>query len=281
MRSKLFVPASRPELFDKAVNSAADALSFDLEDAVAPERKEWARACLADWLAEPQRASQLKQYAKKIIVRVNAVETPHFAGDVAALAGLPVDILNVPKTESAAAVRAAIDAATRAGFEGGFLVNVETPLGLARAAELAGAHERVAGLQLGLADLCEPLGIDRYQPRTLHALMLALRLAAGAAGKFAMDAAYARVSDPEGFRAEARLARSLGLLGKSCIHPSQVAIANDVFGFSAAEIDAAERIVAASRVHPGVGAFLLDGKMIDAPFVRRAREVLLAAGRPA
>src|SRR5690606_10233824 len=281
MRSKLFVPASRPELFDKAVNSAADALSFDLEDAVAPECKESARAGLADWLAEPGRASQLKQHAKKIIVRVNAVDTPHFAGDLAALARLPVDILNVPKTESAAAVRAAIDAATQAGFNGDFLVNVETPLGLARATELAGAHERVAGLQLGLADLCEPLGIDRYQPRTLHALMLALRVAAGAAGKFAMDAAYPRVSDPDGFRAEAQLARSLGLLGKSCIHPSQIAIANDVFGFSAAEIDAAQRIVAASRAHPGVGAFLLDGKMIDAPFVRRARDVLLAAGRPA
>lgn len=279
MRSKLFVPASRPELFDKAMASAADAISFDLEDAVAPGSKASARSCLAEWLAASGRAEILEQHAKKIIVRVNAVDSPHFAADLTALARLPIDMLNVPKTESAAAVQHAIQAATEAGFGGEFLVNVETPAGLAHAAELASAHARVAGLQLGLADLCEPLGIQRYQPQTLHTLMLSLRLAAGTAGKFAMDAAYARVTDAEGFRAEAQLARSLGFLGKSCIHPSQIAIANQVFGFTEAEIAAAQRIVAASRARPAMGAFLLDGKMIDAPFVQRAQDVLRATGR--
>ncbi|WP_313695783.1 HpcH/HpaI aldolase/citrate lyase family protein, partial [Achromobacter mucicolens] len=200
---------------------------------------------------------------------------------VDALGGLPIDMVNLPKVESADALREAAARAAQAGFEGELLVTVETPQALARAAELAAAHPRVAGLQLGLADLFEPLGIDRYQPETLRAVMLALRLGAGCAGKYAMDAAYARVRDGEGFRAEAQLARSLGFLGKSCVHPSQVAIANEVFGFSAEEIGAAERIVAASEAQAGVGAFLLDGKMIDAPFVRRARDVLLAAGRAA
>jgi citrate lyase subunit beta/citryl-CoA lyase len=281
MRSKLFVPASRPELFEKAFASQADALSFDLEDAVAPARKQAAREGLAEWLASPAFAAAQTRHHKKIIVRVNAADTPYFAGDLAALGRLPVDVLNLPKVESAAALHAAAVQAIAAGFQGEFLVTVETPLALARASELAGAHPRVAGLQLGLADLFEPLGIDRYQSETLRAVMLALRLGAGCAGKYAMDAAYARVRDAEGFRAEAQLARSLGFLGKSCVHPSQVAIANEVFGFSAEEVEAAQRIVAASREQDGVGAFLLDGKMIDAPFVRRAQDVLLAAGRPA
>lgn len=281
MRSKLFVPASRPELFDKALASQADALSFDLEDAVAPSRKQAAREALADWLGAPGFRSAQSEHPKKIIVRVNTADTPYFAGDLQALGGLPIDVLNLPKVDNAAALRASIAQAIAAGFQGGFLVTVETPQALARAAELAAAHPRVDGLQLGLADLFEPLGIDRYQPETLRAVMLALRLGAGCAGKYAMDAAYARVRDTDGFRAEAQLARSLGFLGKSCVHPSQVAIANEVFGFTAEEIDAAERIVAASLEQDGVGAFLLDGKMIDAPFVRRARDVLLAAGRVA
>ncbi|MCP2515823.1 CoA ester lyase [Achromobacter mucicolens] len=281
MRSKLFVPASRPELFDKALASEADALSFDLEDAVAPSRKPAARQALADWLASPAFRAAQSEHPKKIIVRVNAADTSYFPEDVDALGGLPIDMVNLPKVESADALREAAGRAAQAGFEGELLVTVETPQALARAAELASAHPRVAGLQLGLADLFEPLGIDRYQPETLRAVMLALRLGAGCAGKYAMDAAYARVRDGEGFRAEAQLARSLGFLGKSCVHPSQVAIANEVFGFSAEEIGAAERIVAASEAQAGVGAFLLDGKMIDAPFVRRARDVLLAAGRAA
>ena len=281
MRSKLFVPASRPELFDKALASEPDALSFDLEDAVAPSRKPAARQALADWLASPAFRAAQSEHPKKIIVRVNAADTSYFPEDVDALGGLPIDMVNLPKVESADALREAAARAAQAGFEGELLVTVETPQALARAAELAAAHPRVAGLQLGLADLFEPLGIDRYQPETLRAVMLALRLGAGCAGKYAMDAAYARVRDGEGFRAEAQLARSLGFLGKSCVHPSQVAIANEVFGFSAEEIGAAERIVAASEAQAGVGAFLLDGKMIDAPFVRRARDVLLAAGRAA
>lgn len=281
MRSKLFVPGSRPDLFDKAMASKADALSFDLEDAVAPTRKQEARNALAYWLASPDFAAAHALHPKKIIVRVNAADTPYFAADLDALGGLPIDLLNLPKVESATALREAAAQAIAAGFQNEFLITVETPRALASAAELAAAHPRVAGLQLGLADLFEPLGIDRYQPETLRAVMLSLRLAAGCAGKYAMDAAYARVRDAEGFRAEAQLARSLGFLGKSCVHPSQVAIANEVFGFSAEEVAEAERIVSASREQDGVGAFLLDGKMIDAPFVQRAHDVLLAAGRAA
>lgn len=277
MRSKLFVPASRPELFDKALNSAADALSFDLEDAVAPSRKDDARELLSAWLKAPDRAKN----EKKFIVRINGIDTPHFEPDLRALAGTLVDIVNVPKLESAEDARVAADALQAHGLAGALLLaNIETPRGLRRAAEIA-AHPQVCGLQLGLADLFEPLGIARYEPATLRQVMLALRLAAGESGKYALDGAYARVADPQGFRDEARLARSVGLAGKSCIHPSQVALANEIFGPTAEEVEQARRIVAASREHAGVGAFLMDGKMIDRPFVDRARAVLRTAGEQA
>jgi len=277
MRSKLFVPASRPELFDKAMNSAADALSFDLEDAVAPSRKDEAREVLSAWLKAPGRIKN----EKKFIVRVNGIDTRHFEPDLRALAGAPVDIVNVPKLESAEDACAAADALRAQGLaEAMLLANIETPRGLRQAAEIA-AHPRVCGLQLGLADLFEPLGIARYEPATLRHVMLALRLAAGESGKYALDGAYARVADAQGFRDEAQLARSVGLAGKSCIHPSQVALANEIFGPTAKEVEQARRIVAASREHAGVGAFLMDGKMIDRPFVDRAQAVLRAAGEQA
>jgi citrate lyase subunit beta/citryl-CoA lyase len=278
MKSKLFVPASRPELFAKALRSAADAISFDLEDAVAPERKDEARRVLTDWLST-EMPREHAAHGKKIIVRINGADTPHFNNDVSALGRAPVDIINVPKIESPAGVRSAADALSAAGFAGQLLANIETPRGLALAAEIAAAHESVCGLQLGLADLFEPLGIARYEPETLRSVMLGLRLAAGASGKYVLDGAYPNVADADGFRAEARLSRSLGFLGKSCIHPSQIAIANEVFGYSDEDIAQAQRIVDASRAHAGTGAFLLDGKMIDAPFVRRAENILLASGR--
>jgi citrate lyase subunit beta/citryl-CoA lyase len=278
MKSKLFVPASRPELFDKAMRSAAHAISFDLEDAVAPERKDEARRILADWLTDGM-LSDYPAHGKKIIVRINGADTSHFQADLAALANAPVDILNIPKIESPTDVHAVADALSTAGFAGGLLVNIETPRGLSAAADIAAAHDMVHGLQLGLADLFEPLGIARYEPETLRHVMLDLRMAAGASGKYVLDGAYPNVADPEGFRAEARLSRSLGFLGKSCIHPSQIAVANEVYAYSAEEIARAQRIVEASRAHAGTGAFLLEGKMVDAPFVRRAENILLASGR--
>ncbi len=277
MRSKLFVPASRPELFEKAMKSMADSISFDLEDAVVPEAKESARHTLAAYL----RGADFQKKEKKIIVRINAADTPYFQDDLRVLAGAPVDILNVPKLECADDVRHAVTAVEAAGFadtDVALLANIETPRALRLAAEIAAAHPRVCGLQLGLADLFEPYGIARYEAGTLRQVMLALRLAAGECGKYALDGAYARAADTQGFRDEALLARSLGLMGKSCIHPNQIAIANEVFGPSAQDIEHAARVMQASRRNAGAGAFLLDGQMIDAPFVKRARETLRLAG---
>jgi citrate lyase subunit beta/citryl-CoA lyase len=179
---------------------------------------------------------------------------------------------------------AALEAAERANGVSqpvGLLLNIETPRALRLAAALAAAHPRVQGLQLGLGDLFEPLDIARDDAAARHQVMLQLRLAAGEAGLYAMDGAHPDVADTSGFEAEARMARALGFLGKSCIHPSQVALANVAFQPTAAEIARAQRTLAGARAAEadGLGAVLVDGRMVDAPFVRRAQLTLATARR--
>jgi len=284
MRSKLFVPGGRPELFAKALAGEADALSFDLEDSVTPELKGAARTAIASFLA----AEAARQSPKLMIVRTNAPSTPYFADDIEAVVGDGVTLINLPKIESAEEVRAAVDMIARVEATRGWqrrtrlLVNIETPLALARAASIAGAHPRVAGMQLGLAAMFEPYGIERRDLANVHSVLFAMRMAAAQADVFALDGAFADVADSEGYREEAALARRLGYLGKSCIHPRQVALANQAFAVSDAEIESARRIVEAAREpgNQGRGAFMVDGKMVDLPFLKRAQALLAAAHKP-
>ncbi len=283
IRSKLFVPGSRPELFEKAAASAADAVSFDLEDAVAPMRKEEARASVTAFLRA--RSANLGKVA---IVRVNALSTFWFAHDIDALVGPGLDILNLPKVESASDVRTAIEAIARAEDACGLdrripiLANIETPRGLRLAAEIATADPRVIGLQIGFADLLLPLGIDRSHANALQSIRLSVRLAAGEAGIPAYDAAFPDIRNPELCRAEAEAARRLGFAGKSCIHPSQIAIANEVFAPRADEKEHARKVLAAAHdaAEQGVQAFVVDGQLIDAPMIENARAVAAAAREP-
>ncbi len=281
MRSKLFVPASRPELFAKALAGEADALSFDLEDAVDESRKGEARAHLARFLrALPANAG------KTIIVRVNGLGTPHFEADLEAVVGPGLDMVNLPKPESVDDVRACAAALTKVERKArldpvDILVNIESPRALRLAADLAAASPRVCGLQAGWGDLIEPLDIDRYNPAVIQALQLQIRIAAGEAGVWAYDGAYANIQDPAGYRREAEAARRLGYIGKSAIHPSQVPLANDVFRPTDEEIAHSLKVVEAAKVNAerGVGAFTVGGRMIDAPFIRRAEAILALARR--
>lgn len=281
MRSKLFVPGSRPELFAKAMSGAADSICLDLEDAVAEPRKAEARNAVREFFQGAGAAAQ----GKTLIVRVNAMDTPHFSTDIAAVVRPGVHLINLPKPESAEHVRAAIETIARAERANGvtepvrLLLNIESSKALRIAAELAASDARVAGLQLGLGDLFEPLGIARSERSAIEQAMYAVRIAAGEAGVFAYDGAFADIRDAEGFRAEAMLSRRLGFLGKTCIHPSQVAIANEVFRPTDEEIAHACKVVDAAREADanGVGAYVVDGKMIDVPFVIRARAIVASA----
>jgi citrate lyase subunit beta/citryl-CoA lyase len=288
MRSKLFVPGSRPELFAKALASAADAISFDVEDSVPEDGKARAREQIADFLRSAATRATLRDTAKIVIVRVNPVNSRHFEGDLMAFACPEVALLNLPKAQGAVDVQQAAAALESAERRNGnprpirLLVNIETPRAMRLAAEIADAHPRVAGLQLGLTDLFESLRIDRGDERSVHAGMFGVRLAAAETGRFVYDSAFADVADEAGFRREAEQARRLGYVGKSCVHPKQVALANEIFALDALDLADARRILASAREAAalGRGAFLLDGRMIDAPAIKRAEALLAAAGDP-
>ncbi|HET6265528.1 MAG TPA: CoA ester lyase [Usitatibacter sp.] len=279
MRSKLFVPGSRPELFAKAMAGEADALSFDLEDAVDEQRKGAARTELAKFLR-----SLPPNTGKVIIVRVNGLDTPHFERDLEAVVCPALDMVNLPKPESPDDVRACAAALAKVERKAkvepvDILPNIESPRALRLAAEIATASPRVVGLQAGWGDLIEPLDIDRYNPAVIEAIQLQIRIAAGEAGVWAYDGAFANIGDPEGYRREAEAARRLGYVGKSAIHPTQVPIANAVFRPTDAEIAHSLKVVEAADAAAarGVGAFTVGGKMVDAPFVRRAEAILALA----
>jgi citrate lyase subunit beta/citryl-CoA lyase len=280
MRSKLFVPGSRPELFAKAAASAADALSFDLEDAVAKDRKAEAREAVGAFLL-----NRPENDRKIVVVRSNGLASGLFEDDLKVIAGPGLDVLNLPMVESgdevreAARVLARLETAAGVKRPIGILANIETPKGLRLAAEIATADPRVVGLQIGYADLFEPCGINRSDSNALSYVRMAIRLAAAEAKVPAYDGAYAVVTKPERYREECEEARNLGFAGKSCIHPTQVPIANECFMPRPAEVEKARRILAAAdeAAAKGVGAFVVDGQMIDEPFLVSARVVMALA----
>jgi citrate lyase subunit beta/citryl-CoA lyase len=267
----------------KSLASEADAISFDLEDAVAPESKPAARAELARFLA----GDGSRAHGKLIIVRVNAAETGYFAEDVQAVVLPSLHILNLPMVDGPAPVRHVAELLDRLERERGIarpigiLANIESPRGLRLAAEIATAHRRVIGLQIGFGDLFSPLGIAPGEPSAMQAVRVAVRMAAGEAGIEAFDGASVNIADLEGFRREAAAAQQLGFSGKSCIHPSQIAAANEVFRPSAAEVARAVRVVAAAKVSlaKGVGAFVVDGRLVDGPFITQAEHMVALARR--
>jgi citrate lyase subunit beta / citryl-CoA lyase len=279
MRSKLFVPASRPELFEKALKGPADALSFDLEDAVDESMKDVARRELKKFLK-----GLPENVGKTIIVRVNGLNSGHFEQDIGAIVCPALDLVNLPKPESPGDIKECATALAKwerkAKVEPvGILANIESPRAYRLAADIAAASPRVQGLQVGYGDLIEPLDIDRYDADNVRAILLHVRIAAGEAGVWAYDGAYAKIKDLDGYRAEAEMSRRLGYIGKSCIHPSQVSTANAVFRPTDEEIAHSLKVVEAASIaaEKGVGAFTVDGRMVDAPFIRRAEHVLEVA----
>jgi len=273
MRSKLFVPCSRPDFFAKALASEADALSFDLEDSVPAEGKAAAR----EHLREVLRSDIVAASTKRMIVRVNAADSPYLADDLSALSGVRIDLLNLPKADAAEDVARAIARMDAAEVAAAVLVNIETARGLANVATIAATHPRVVGVQVGLNDLFAALEMERRDQRHVHTALWAIRLGAAAASApvFAYDGAWPDLRDDDGYRAEAQLARSLGYLGKSCIHPRQIGIANAVFD-RGADLARARRLLlaAAAAAGAGHGAFVFEGAMVDEPALAAARALV-------
>lgn len=280
MRSKLFVPGSRPELFAKAMAGSADSLSFDLEDSVVPARKAEARNSVASFLASRRDACD-----KLIVVRVNDVSSEWFADDIQAICGSGVDIINVPKVESPdeiVGVERAIQSFTGGSAEQreiALLANIETPKGLRLAFDIASASPRVMGLQIGFTDFSLSCGIDSQDKSALTAVRVGVRFASAELDILSLDGAFTDIKNLDAFRQDAEAARRLGFAGKSCIHPTQVAIANEVFSPQPEDVARARSILTAadSKTEQGVGAFMHEGKMIDKPIIARARALVAKA----
>lgn len=256
IRAPLFVPADRPERFAKAAASGADAVILDLEDAVAAAAKDAARAALACGFTD-----------LPVLVRINGAGTAWHEADVAAVAALPVAGVILPKAEDAGAAARLRQAAGCA-----VIGLVESARGLANARAIAAA-EGVERLAFGSIDYCADLGSAHLRAVLLPArseLVLASRLAGIAAP---IDGVTVQLDDLRPVE-DAAHARALGMTGKLCIHPKQIAAVRRAFAPTEAEIGWARRVLAS-----GDGAVSVDGAMVDAPVRIRARAILDHAGQ--
>ena len=279
-RSKLFVPGNRSALFAKAIAGPADALSFDLEDAVPGQEKSSARATVAEFLRT------CPATAKELIVRVNSLESGLMIEDLLALACAGLNVIKVPKVESPRDLHVADavlgHAERKLGMVPGtigLMPTLESPAGLRRAHEIATATPRVVALQLGTGDLKAATGLVPDTAR-LNAVRTMLLLAAAEAGVDALDSAFVNIGDAAAFERDAMEARALGFAGKSCIHPSQIAAANRIFSPTAVELDDARQLLKAYEEAKarGLGAIAHRGNLVDHVHAMEARRLLQAAG---
>ena len=274
LRSVLYMPGANERALDKARELPADALVFDLEDAVAPEAKAQARDSATA-------AATSDAYGNRTLaIRVNGIGTQWHDEDVAAAAAAGPHAILVPKVASVEDVIAVERALEKAGAPEHTRIwaMLETPVAILSAEPIAAASPRLTVLIMGTNDLVNELHAEAVPGRRplLTSLSLSV-LAARAAGKMILDAVYNDVGDLEGFEAECRDGRELGFDGKTVIHPGQIEICNAAFSPSTEEIDHARRVIDAFE-QSGSGVVTLDGRMIEGLHVESARRVLALAG---
>ncbi len=273
MRSVVYRFGNDAAVLAEAPTVAADALLFDLEDSTAANEKPAAREAIARVLREQ------RFVAPCVLVRINGLDTPWHEDDLRALAGLKIDGVMLPKTESAEAVRALARLADEAGLraEARLWAMIETPAGVLRAAEIAAASPRLAGIAVGTGDLSRGLhGYPRFSVERLP-LLPALGqclLAARAAGVIAIDGAYRDPREPAAFEAACRASRELGFDGRTMADAALAPIADRAYGPTADELDWARRVVAAiGAVAPGDPA-RVDGRLVEPGYLAEAQRLL-------
>ncbi|MGE0746326.1 MAG: CoA ester lyase [Rhodospirillales bacterium] len=275
-RSALYMPGSNARALEKGKALAADVLIFDLEDGVAPEMKDAARARIRD-------AIRGGGYGRReLVVRINGIDSPWFETDIRALAGCGADALLIPKTDGPDTVRraSALMADTGAPHGMGIWCMIETPMGVLNARDIAAAGPRMRALLLGSADLGKELRAlptrDRLPLLTSIGLMI---LAARAYGLAVLDAPHFDISDDEGFAESCRQGRAYGFDGKTLIHPRTIEAANAIYGPSEEELAWARRIIAAYRAAAaeGKGVTVVDGKLIEGLHVVEAERLIALA----
>lgn len=278
LRSLLFVPGNRANMLQKATGSNPDAFIPDLEDSVPTDEKTEARNVTASHLA------QLAQGGRRVIPRVNSLDTGLLEEDLAAVVGPHVYGVSLGKISTPADVAAVegvlenLEANT--GLPRGrvkLVPWIETALAIVRAYDICTASPRIVGVAFGAEDLTHDMGIERREDdaEVAHARNV-MCVAARAAGVLALDTPYFGFRDPEGLQRNAQASRAIGFKGKFAIHPAQVDLINAAFSPSDAEVAHARRVVAAfeEAERQGRGSTSLDGRVVDVPVVKRARDLL-------
>ncbi|PKW07197.1 citrate lyase subunit beta / citryl-CoA lyase [Streptomyces sp. 1222.5] len=261
----LYVPGDRPHVVTKALVAGADVVVIDLEDAVAPDRKEYARTATAELLRAPQPVP--------VHVRVNALDGPWAAADLTALATLPgVRGLRLPKVTSPGQIRQVAVTTPLPLY-----ALLESALGIEHAHEIAGAHPSLRGISLGEADLRADLGVraDAGLDWSRSRVVVAAR-AAGLAPP--PQSVHPDIRDLDGLAASCAHGRALGFLGRAAIHPRQLPVIERAYLPTPAEIEQAETIIKAAAADPGAQA-LPDGRFVDAAVVALAQRTLSLARR--
>ena len=280
-RSMLFLPGNTPRMLINGAFLGADAIIFDLEDAVAPAEKDAARILVRNTMR------YMDLGGCEVIVRINSIDTAFWKADLDQILPEMPGLILLPKTGSAADVLEADAYITELEDKLGFARNtvrlmplIETALGVENAYAIASASDRVAALFLGAEDLTADLRCQRTKAgREIEYARTRLVTAARAAGVDVYDTPFTDVNDDEGIEVDAALAKALGFTGKASISPRHVEAINRVFSPTQKEIDYAYEVMEAIRVakEQGKGAIALYGKMIDAPIVARAEQTIAAA----
>ena len=280
-RSMLFLPGNTPNMLINGNCLGADAVIFDLEDAVSPAEKDAARILVRNTM------KYMDFSGCEIIVRINSIDTPYWKKDVDEMLPQKPQLLLLPKTGSAQDVQEADayiseveDKLGLAQNTVGLMPLIETAMGVENAYAIASASSRVQALFLGAEDLTADLRCKRTKEgREIEYARTRLVVAARAAGVDVYDTPFTDVNDDEGIWKDAELAKALGFTGKASISPRHVEVINQVFSPTQKDIDYAYEVMDAIRLakEQGKGAITLHGKMIDAPIVARAEQTIAAA----
>lgn len=299
-RCQLFGPGSRVQLFEKMAASAADVINLDLEDSVAPDDKATARTNII------QAIGDVDWGKKTLSVRINGLDTPWWYRDVVDLleqGSERLDQIMIPKVGCAAdlyavdALVSSIEAAKGRKNWIGFEVIIESAAGIAHVDEIAQGSPRMTAMSLGAADFAASMGMqttgiggtqenyymlregERHWPDPWHWATAAIVAACRTHGVLPVDGPFGDFSDDEGFRAQARRAATLGMVGKWAIHPKQIALANEVFTPSEAALAEAREILAAMEKAKaeGHGATVYRGRLVDIASIKQAEVIVRQA----
>lgn len=274
----MYVPGSNPGMLAEAHIYGADSLMFDLEDSISLLEKDSARLLVYNAV------KNIDYGDTEIVVRINGLDSPYGRDDIKAMVHAGVDVIRLPKTETAKDILDVQEIIEETEKEIGrsigstkMMAAIESPLGVLNAEEIAKASPRIMGIAIGAEDFVTNMKTKR-SPEGIELLYARSQIlvAARAAGIYALDTVYSDVNNEEGFRREVELIKQLGFDGKSIINPRQIAPVHEIYMPTEKEIEHSRKVIKAieEAEEKGLGVISLNGKMIDKPIVERAERIL-------